>query len=102
MKPTPLNNTENDGHIGRMLSEIMSHALVARTILIVIVVANALLIPGLSYRNASKFDASDITLALIELFVGIEAYLLLLIAGKRLKAVLRLYKEEHNKMSIHK
>ena len=102
MKPTPINNTENDGHIGRMLSEIMSHALIARTIIIAIVVANALLIPYLSYLYLSKVNASEITLALIELFVGIEAYVLLLIAGKRLKAVLRLYKEEHNRISIHK
>ena len=97
-----MNNTENDGHIGQMMSEIVSHNDYARMFVILLLIVNAISLPFFIFPLPVEFPELSPMVSIANLFSSIIIFLYVFLIGKRLKVVLRLYKEKHSKANIHK
>lgn len=97
-----MNNTENDGHIGQMLSELITYCDYSRSIVILLLISNVITLPLFIFPLPVEFPGLGRMVSIANLFGSIAIFLYVFLTGRRLKTVLRLYKEKHSKANIHK
>ena len=102
MKTTPLNNIEKDGHIGQMLSEISTFNYYARVLLVLLFIANTCSLLLFIFPCPDVLHQGDGLSFAVDVFGSLVVFFIVFMTDKRLKAVLRLYKEERSKMQNHK